>query len=172
MKIPRIFARLAMVGLGLASWNLFAVDLRANDPLPPVPPGDTLLPPLPEDPAPAPATTPSTHIVYPKTNTSTSTQTATNNSTGTGQKKHPMQKLKNELGLTPEQIAKIKPIVQSTHQQIKAIRENTALPQRQKHQEIHRIQALAFQQIRPILTPQQLQMWKQIREQRRAGQRS
>jgi hypothetical protein len=167
MKTPRIFSRLALLSIGLALWNLSVVDLRASDPLPPVPPGDASLPP---EPAPTPATTPSTHIVYPKTNTSTGTPTANPNSPG--QKKHPLEKLKNELGLTPEQVAKIKPIVQSTHAQIKAIRENTGLPPKQMHQEIRRIQATAFQQIRPILTAQQLQLWKQIREQHKAGQRS
>jgi hypothetical protein len=50
-----------------------------------------------------------------------------------------------------------------------ALRQNTALPQQQKRQQIRQIQASTFQQIRPLLTPEQLQRWKQIREERRQG---
>lgn len=149
-----------MLVLGFASFHILAVDLRANDPLPPVPPGNSLPPPLPAASTPAPQSPQTTQTVSP----STTAQPG-------GQRNHPFQKLKNELALTPEQIAKIRPIVMSTRQQIKALRENTALPQKQRRQQIRQIMASTIQQIRPILTPQQLEKWRQIREQRRQGEK-
>jgi len=147
-----------MLVLGFASFHTLAVDLRANDPLPPVPPGNSLPPPLPAASTPAPQPPQATQSIIPGAGTPAG-----------GRRNHRLQKLKNELALTPQQIAQIRPIVQSTRQQIMALRQNTALPQQQKRQQIRQIQASTFQQIRPLLTPEQLQRWKQIREERRQG---
>ena len=64
------------------------------------------------------------------------------------------------------QMAKIKPIFEKTGAQLKALRDNTSLPAQQERQKMRQIFAASAQQIRPILTPQQLQKWKQIREER------
>ena len=80
-----------------------------------------------------------------------------------------LQKLKQELGLTPAQVAKIRPIFEKAGAQLKALRDNTSLPAAQKRQKMRQIFAASAQQIRPILTPQQLQKWKQIREEHRTA---
>jgi hypothetical protein len=86
-----------------------------------------------------------------------------------GQAGQRLQKLKQELGLTPAQVAKIKPIFEKAGAQLKALRDNTSLPAQQKHQKMRQIFAASAQQIRPILTPQQLQKWKQIREEHKTA---
>ena len=155
MKKPFLFAPMTIIGISLASLQFLTVNLRAADPIPPVPPGSSLPPPQ----APASPTPPAASSGQPL-------------SPGFGAQaggKHNgrFKKLKNELGLTPDQIAKIKPIIQSAHQQKEALRSNTSLPQNERRQQIKQIETSSFQQIRPILTPEQLQKWKQIREARR-----
>ncbi|MDR3404135.1 MAG: hypothetical protein P4L99_16680 [Chthoniobacter sp.] len=137
---------------------LRAVDLRADDPIPPVPPGKSLPPPLPATPAPA---SPSTNNQPPQ-----ATPGSPGSALQAGGKGQRLQKLKQELGLTPAQVAKIKPILEKAHAEIQAVRANTSLPAAQKRQKVRQIFTASFQQIRPILTPQQLQKWKQIREER------
>lgn len=141
-----------------------AADLRANDPLPPVPPGSSLPPPAPSTPAPG----------QPSKKTA-STPSATPAPPGRkGLANHPgerrFQKLKQELGLTPAQVAKIKPIIEKAGAEMKALHDNTSLPTTQKRQKMRQIFVASFQQIKPLLTPQQLQKWKQIREERHANQ--
>jgi hypothetical protein len=80
-----------------------------------------------------------------------------------------LQKLKQELNLSPAQVAKIKPIFEKAGSQFKALRDNTSLPAPQKRQKMRQIVASSAQQIRPILTPQQLQKWKQIREEHKTA---
>ena len=155
MKNTLLFAPIAMIGLTFASLQLLAVDLRASDPIPPVPPGNSLPPPQAPTSAPAPQTGSAAQPLSP----GSGAQAA-------GKHGQRLKKLKNELGLTPDQIARIRPIVENSRQQIQALRSNTTLPPKQRHQQIEQIRVSSFQQIRPILTPQQLQKWKQIREQR------
>jgi Spy/CpxP family protein refolding chaperone len=160
MKSPFFLVPVAALTFLLAPSNLPAADLRADGPLPPVPPGSPLPPPLPANFTPAP----------PSKNNST--QQSTMNSPGLtalsggqgGQGGQRLQKLKQELGLTPPQVAKIKPILEKAGTQLKASRDNTSLPVPQRRQKMRQIFAASAQQIRPILTPQQLQKWKQIRE--------
>ena len=78
-----------------------------------------------------------------------------------------VEKLKKELGLTAAQVAKIKPIIERTAQQMKTLRSSVAVSPAQRKQQMRQILTASFQQIRPILTPQQLQKWKQIREEHR-----
>jgi len=68
----------------------------------------------------------------------------------------------------PAQVAKLKPILEKAHSEVQALRANTSLPAAQKRQKIRQIFTASMQQIRPILTPPQLQKWKQIREERHA----
>ena len=142
-KFPFVLA-VAVVALTLS-----AIPLVAVDQVPPVPPGNSLPPPA--------ATPPST--------SSAAQGSATN-------KKHEghFDKLKQELGLTPAQATKIKPILERTAQQVKALHSSVSLSAAQKKQQIRQLHLAAYEQIRPILTPQQVQKWKQIREQHRGQQ--
>lgn len=72
--------------------------------------------------------------------------------------------------MTPAQVAKIKPIIEKAVADAKALRANTSLPEAQKRKNMRQIFAASFQQIKPLLTPQQLQKWKQIRAERHNNQ--
>jgi hypothetical protein len=146
--------------LSLAAVSAFSVigfpNARAADPLPPVPPGGSV--------APAPSSTPPSST---PPGASTSQQVPLTPNSG-GQGEHAkFEKLKQELGLTPEQVRKIGPILKNAHQQAKTVRENASLNEQQKHRKLHEIFAAAIQQFRPILTQAQLARLKQLRAERR-----
>ncbi|TCO88056.1 hypothetical protein EV701_119100 [Chthoniobacter flavus] len=151
-----VFLVSAATALLLLPGQLSAVDLRATDPLPPTPPGNSLPPSASSTPA-------------------QSTPSATPSATprkGQGKQagERRFQKLKQELSLTPAQVAKIKPIIEKAVADAKALRANTSLPEAQKRKNMRQIFAASFQQIKPLLTPQQLQKWKQIRAERHNNQ--
>jgi len=155
MKKTPSFVMAIAVTMALAAIEFPAVDLRADDQVPPVPPGNSL-PPT------APATTPTPPSTSPALQTSGGTKRQ-----AAGEGKRRFEKLKQELGLTPAQVARIKPIFERTAEQVKTLRSSVSLSAAQKKQQIRQIVASSFQQIRPVLTPQQLQKWKQIREEHR-----
>jgi periplasmic protein CpxP/Spy len=79
-----------------------------------------------------------------------------------------MQKLSQELNLTADQQAKIKPIFQQAHAQAKTIHQDTTLNKDQKMAKMKELHQNAMAQMNEILTPEQQATWKQLREQRRA----
>ncbi len=66
-----------------------------------------------------------------------------------------MQKLADYLGLTGAQKAQIKPILKSSMQQAKAVRQNASLAPADKKTQIKAIRQGMWAQIMPILTPDQ-----------------
>jgi len=124
---------------------------RAADPLPPVPPGGSSAPP--------PSTSPGA--------SSSQQVPLSSNPGGQGEHAKHLEKLKLELGLTPEQVKKMHPILKAAHEQAKAVRDNTSLNEQQKHQKVRQIFAAAFHQFKPILTPAQLAKLKQLRAEHR-----
>ena len=68
------------------------------------------------------------------------------------------------LNLTPEQKAKVQPIIDQTDPQIRAI-------QRDASQKIRALVDNAMTQIRPVLTPEQQNLLDQSQQQRRGGRR-
>jgi len=70
------------------------------------------------------------------------------------------ERLRAELNLTPEQVAKISPIIDKTGAQLEEIRGDTGRRVRETIAEEHR-------EIRPILTPEQQQRLQQMEERRR-----
>ena len=83
---------------------------------------------------------------------------------GQGHGKH-MEKLKEELGLTDAQVAKLAPIFQSMHQDRKAIKQDTVLAKEEKHKQMKALHEKYAGQIAAILTPQQQAKWKELRKQ-------
>jgi periplasmic protein CpxP/Spy len=79
-----------------------------------------------------------------------------------------MQKLTQELNLTPDQQTKIKPIFQQAHAQAKTIRQDTTLNQDQKRAKFKDLHQTTMAQLNEILTPEQQAQLKQLQEQRRA----
>ncbi len=79
-----------------------------------------------------------------------------------------MQKLSQELNLTADQQAKIKPIFQQAHAQAKTIHQDTTLNKDQKMAKMKELHQNAMAQMNEILTPEQQTQLKQLQEQRRA----
>jgi protein CpxP len=79
-----------------------------------------------------------------------------------------MQKLTQELNLTPDQQTKIKPIFQQAHAQAKTIRQDATLNKDQKMAKMKELHQNTMAQLNGILTPEQQTQLKQLQEQRRA----
>ena len=79
-----------------------------------------------------------------------------------------MQKLSQELNLTADQQAKIKPIFQQAHAQAKTIHQDTTLNKDQKKAKFKELHQTTMAQMNEILTPEQQTQLKQLKEQRRA----
>lgn len=90
---------------------------------------------------------------------------------GTGQEQGPragegrvaiLEKVAKALGLTDEQKADIKSIVEQRRAKVMAVRENKSLSPEQKREQVKEILQSSFQQIKGILTPDQQQKLEQI----------
>jgi hypothetical protein len=138
----------SLTALSAASVMALA-NVRAADPLPPTPPGGSVAPP---------SSSPSAG----------SAQQNPPNPTAGNQSAHGkhLEKLRTELGLTPEQVKKMRPILKTAHEQAKTVRENASLNEQQKRQKMHQIFEAAFHQFKPILTPAQIAKLKQLRAER------
>ncbi len=85
-----------------------------------------------------------------------------------------LEKVAKALGLTDEQKADIKSLVEQRRAKVTAVRENKSLSLEQKREQIKQIAQSSFQEIKGILTPEQAQKLEQIiatvRERRAQGQ--
>ena len=70
------------------------------------------------------------------------------------------------LNLTPEQKTKLRPIFQSSHQQVQAVRNDASLTTEQKQAKISEIRQNTQSQVNGILTPEQHQQWQQMQQMR------
>ncbi|HEX7422970.1 MAG TPA: hypothetical protein VF311_03650 [Terriglobales bacterium] len=101
---------------------------------------------------------------------SQSTNTEGQNSTSNDAAAHKAQMQKHlewlgqQLNLTDDQKEKLKPILQDQHKQMKAVRDDTALTQDQKHENMKQIHESTHTQIQAILTPEQQEKFKQLKE--------
>ncbi len=76
-----------------------------------------------------------------------------------------LQAMTKMLNLTPDQQKKIKPLLDSEFEQTKAVRQNTSMQSDDQIAKMRDIRMKTDAQIKPILTPQQLQKWEQMRSQ-------
>ncbi len=74
--------------------------------------------------------------------------------------------LSDNLKLTDDQKAKIKPILEDQQKQMTALREDSSLSREEKHAKFRQIHTATFDQIRPILTEEQQAKLKQMEAQR------
>ena len=72
------------------------------------------------------------------------------------------------LESTPEQKEQLKPILRDEAQQLKTVRAETGLTRQAKRAQLKQIRQDLLAKIRPILTPEQLAKWQQLRAQMRA----
>jgi len=77
--------------------------------------------------------------------------------------------LSDQLKLTDDQKAKIKPILEDEHKQLSALRGDTSLSREEKQAKFRQIHTSAYGQINPILTEQQQATLKQLQQQRHQG---
>jgi Spy/CpxP family protein refolding chaperone len=82
-----------------------------------------------------------------------------------GQLRNRLEKVAQELDLTAEQRQQLKPILQEEGQKLKALRADTSLSKAQKHQQLKAIRQDLLTRVKPILTPEQLARWQEIRQQ-------
>lgn len=75
--------------------------------------------------------------------------------------------MKENLNLTPEQVDKIKPILEADREKMKALREDKNLSQEDRRAKMRDILRESAQQIKPILTPEQQEKWKERASKRR-----
>ena len=76
-----------------------------------------------------------------------------------------LKELAEKLGLTDDQQAKIKPIFQDEMQSWKALREDTSMDKKTKHEKMMEIRKTHAGQIFAILTPEQQAKFKEMRGQ-------
>ncbi len=77
----------------------------------------------------------------------------------------------DELNLTDDQKAKLKPLLQEEATKIKEIRKDTSVPRREQAQKIKGVRDEYAAKIKEILTPEQYQKWQQSLQDKRGGKR-
>jgi Spy/CpxP family protein refolding chaperone len=82
----------------------------------------------------------------------------------TGERQDRMKSAVEELNLTDDQKAKVKPILQDEAQKLKALRQDTSLAKEDKKAKLKSIREDTNAKIKPILTADQLEKWNKTRE--------
>jgi len=80
-----------------------------------------------------------------------------------------IDKLTTDLNLTPDQQAKIKPILMDRHTKVKAIRDDASLSKQQKKEQLKEIGQTTDGQIKAILTPDQQTKFDMIKGEMKAN---
>ena len=75
-----------------------------------------------------------------------------------------LQMLSDKLNLTEDQKAKLKPILQDQVQQLRALRDDPSLSPEQKSAKKQIIHELIHDQINNVLTPEQQEKFKQMKQ--------
>ena len=78
-----------------------------------------------------------------------------------------LQHIAEALGLTDAQKEQIKPILKSESEQMKALKDDTTTPKEQKKEKFKSIHEASNQQIEAILTPEQIEKWKEMKKEHR-----
>ncbi len=80
-----------------------------------------------------------------------------------GDMKEKGKEIKKELNLSDDQGQKLKALAESSHSQMKAVKDNTSLTEAQKKEQMKSIKANADAQRKQILTAEQLQKWEAMK---------
>ncbi len=86
-----------------------------------------------------------------------------------GRVEHQLQRMRETLNVTDDQVAKIRPILETRNQQLKDLRANNSLSQGEARAKAAEIRKSARKQIDHILTPEQRQKQKALRRGRKEG---
>ncbi|MEO7029939.1 MAG: hypothetical protein ABI147_11115 [Acidobacteriaceae bacterium] len=71
-------------------------------------------------------------------------------------------RLSHKLNLTPDQTARVEPILADRQQKVEALRSNTSLDPKSREDQMHAIHETSEQQLAGVLTPDQLQQMKSM----------
>lgn len=94
---------------------------------------------------------------------------------GPGGHRHPpnphreAEMLSRRLNLTPDQTAKIEPILADRESRIEALRSKTSLDEKGRHEQMRSIRQDSESKMAGVLTPDQLTLLKNMRERRGPG---
>jgi Spy/CpxP family protein refolding chaperone len=83
-----------------------------------------------------------------------------------------LEHLSEALGLTDAQKEQIKPILKSEFEQMKALKDDTTTDKEQKKEKFRSIRKASDEQIKAILTPEQVEKWKEMRKEHREEKHS
>ena len=83
--------------------------------------------------------------------------------------RHQAKKLAKALGLTPEQVSKIEPILADRDQQVQTLRSDTTLAPSDRKLKMHGIRQDSDSRIEALLTDAQKQQYEQIKQSRKAN---
>ncbi len=82
---------------------------------------------------------------------------------------HQAKKMAKELGLTPDQVSKIEPILADRDQQVQSLRSDSTLAPQDRKQRVHGIRRDSDSKIEAILNDSQKQQYEQIKQSRKAN---
>ena len=82
---------------------------------------------------------------------------------------HQAKKMAKELGLTPEQVSRIEPILADRDQQVQGVRSDSTLAPKDMKKRVHGIRRDSDSKIEAILNDSQKQQYEQIKQSRKAN---
>ena len=80
-----------------------------------------------------------------------------------------MKMLREKLGVTDDQLEKMKPIFEQQREKLTALKDDTTAPVEQKREKAIGIFTETMEELKPILTPEQFAKFKEEMEKRRAA---
>ena len=80
-----------------------------------------------------------------------------------------MKMLREKLGVTDDQLEKMKPIFEQQRDKMMGLKDDTALTMEQKREKAIGIFTETMEELKPILTPEQFAKFKEEMEKRRAA---
>jgi periplasmic protein CpxP/Spy len=83
--------------------------------------------------------------------------------------RHQAKKMAKQLGLTPDQVSKIEPILADRDQQVQSLRSDTTLAPSDRKAKMHGIRQDSDSRIEAILNDTQKQQYEQIKQSRKAN---
>ena len=83
--------------------------------------------------------------------------------------RHQAKRMAKALGLTPDQVSKIEPILADRDQQVQGVRSDTTLALSDRKAKMHGIRQESDSRIEAILTDTQKQQYEQIKQSRKAN---
>jgi protein CpxP len=82
---------------------------------------------------------------------------------------HQAKRMAKELGLTPDQVSKIEPILADRDQQVQSVRSDNTLAPKDMKKRVHGIRRDSDSKIEALLSDSQKQQYEQIKQSRKAS---